>query len=559
MQKAVILVVFLMLLPNFVEGVVGEPEEFHDTYRFYLKFESENRIEGDMELDYTNKADVPLDSIYFNIYPNAYKDRGGYLQIEEMCDKDGLLNYEIFGKNETLVEVELREALKPGDNVLIKIRFEIGVARFEPWEARIGPSTVISIDLTMRFSQNNGTYYLGNALPIVCVYDGKWHNNDYFTGESFHSEFANYDVTLDLPAEFEACTSGYLINENVENDRRILYYTSDLLREFTIVFSNTFEILSENWNGKNINIFFPKGKLKAAKACMIGTEKVLEKFSDEFGEYSYKEFNVIEHPGIAMEFPCLIMVSFVEGYEKGREVERGEGLSHEISHQWWYATVGNNENDEPWLDEAFAVYSNTLFNEWEYGARSKKLGSWYMEYIKDEGEDAPVGGNVWSFPSDGYAPIVYKKGPAILHMLRYVVGDENFFEILREYYEEYKFKLVTTYDFIGICEKVYGEDLDWFFDEWVYGTGCLDYKGEAKVEERDGKYLLNITIKQRSEFKMILDLEIVYENGKEEYNRVWINDTTESFEYLCDSKPISLTLDPGYWLLGVMERSVKIE
>ena len=173
MQKAVILVVFLMLLPNFVGGVVGEPEEFHDTYRFYLKFESENRIEGDMELDYTNKADVPLDSIYFNIYPNAYKDRGGYLQINEMCDENGLLNYEIFGKNETLVEVKLREALKPGESISVKMRFEIGVARFEPYTEKRGLFGMMGTDLTMRFSQNNGTYYLGNTLPIVCVYDGK--------------------------------------------------------------------------------------------------------------------------------------------------------------------------------------------------------------------------------------------------------------------------------------------------------------------------------------------------------------------------------------------------
>lgn len=532
--------------------------KYHDAYKFYLKPEP-GIIKGEMELNYKNKADVTLDSFYFNIYPNAYKDRGGYLKIEEIKDGNGnLLNYEIFGKSDTLVEVKLREALKPGDNVLIEMNFEIGVARFEPYVAEIGLFGTLYEPLTMRFSQNNGTYYLGNALPIVCVYDGKWHNNDYSIAESFHSEFSYYDVTLDLPEDFLACTSGYLIDERIENNRKILHYTSDLLREFTIVLSNDFEILSEEWNGKTINIFYPKGKVEATEACLVGTKKVLETFSEEFGEYPYKTFNVVEHPMTAMEYPCLIMVPFVENHERGGNVARGDGLSHEISHQWWYATAGNNENDEPWLDEAFAVYSNALFNEWEYGQRSKDVEKLYLDYIKDGGEDVPVGSDVWSFPSEGYSPIVYKKGAAILNMLRYVVGDENFFKILREYHKEYKFELLTTEDFIKVCERVHGKDLDWFFDEWVYGTGYLNYKGEAKVEEKDGKYLLGITIRQKQSFRMPLDIKIVYEDGKEEYKSVVIANDTEHFEYLCDKKPASLTLDPDYYLIGEIERDIGI-
>lgn len=530
----------------------------HDAYKFFLKLER-RIIKGEMELNYKNKADVTLDSLYFNIYPNAYKDRGGYLKIEKIKDGNGnLLSYEIFGKSDTLVKVKLREALKAGENVLIKMNFEIGVARFDPYIREIGPFRTLCEPLTMRFSQNNETYYLGNALPIICVYDGKWHNNDYSVAESFYSDFSYYDVTLDLPEDFLASTAGYLINEGIENDRKILHYTSDLLREFTIVLSNDFEILSEEWNGKNINIFYSKGKVEAAEACLVGTKKVLEKFSEEFGEYPYKTFNVVEHPMIAMEYPCLIMVPFVESHERGGNVARGDGLSHEISHQWWYATVGNNENDEPWLDEAFAVYSNALFNEWEYGQRSKKMGSGYMDYIKDGGKDVPVGGDVWSFPFEGYSQIVYNKGAAVLHMLRYVVGNEDFFKILREYHKEYKFELVTTEDFIKVCERVHGKDLDWFFDEWVYGTGYLNYKGEAKVEEKDGKYLLGIMIRQKQSFRMPLDIKIVYEDGEEEYKSVVIANDTEHFEYLCDKKPASLTLDPDYYLLGEIERDIGI-
>jgi hypothetical protein len=564
MKKLALLLTLIILASGCLgEGVKKEEgrDESHDSYKFNLKLEPERHVvRGSMKLDYRNKALRIFDEIYFNLYPNAYRDRDGYLRVKSVTQEGKPLEWRIFGKNQTLLEVKLEEPLEPGKKTRIEMEFEMGVAKFEPWEKEIGLGGVSWNPLPMRFSHNNGTYYLGNALPIVCVYDGKWHLNDYFIVESFHSEFAYYDVTLDVPSSYEACSSGLLIEEHLENGRKTLHYTSDLLREFTLVASNSFDILEGEWNGKKINIFYPEGKIEVARACLEGSKKVLEKFSEVFGEYPYKEFNVVEHPEVAMEFPCLIMVYFVEGYEWGWEVAKGEGLAHEISHQWWYVTVGNNENDESWLDEAFAVYSNILFNEWEYGKRKENAGKTYLDYIKKGGKDTPVGSEVWSFAPEGYSPIVYQKGAAVLHMLRYVVGDENFFNILRKYYEEYRFKLVKTEGFIGICEEVYGKDLNWFFDEWLNKTGYLNYGGRAGLEEKkDGGYELNLLVSQKPRFKMPLEIKIIYQSGKEETKKIWIIHEENFFTFSVDELPISITLDPGYWLLGEIERNVEIE
>src|SRR5438876_2143765 len=149
-------------------------------------------------------------------------------------------------------------------------------------------------------------------------------------------------------------------------------------------------------------------------------------------------------------------------------------VAHELSHQWFGDAVTLTDWRNIWLNEGFATYSEALWTEYKKGQQA------YLDYMKKN--------DFGYFTSTVYAPegfisnyavyaTVYQKGSWVLHMLRGMMGDEIFFKALREYFDRYKYKNATTQDFQKVFEEIYGQPLDWFFDEWVYkGIGRPKYE-----------------------------------------------------------------------------------
>ncbi|HEY4755709.1 MAG TPA: M1 family aminopeptidase, partial [Ignavibacteriaceae bacterium] len=155
-----------------------------------------------------------------------------------------------------------------------------------------------------------------------------------------------------------------------------------------------------------------------------------------------------------------------------------------------------------------------------------------------------------------FSPTVYDKGAWVLHMLRWEVGDSIFFEILRTYFEKFKYKSASTSDFIHVCENLSKRDLTKFFDQWVF-TGKeniqLDYKWIIK-KESDGKNLIILSLTQSQEnystFEFKLEVKLEYDNGKSSSKIFYINDKETTIEILVDEQPNQLVLDPNSWLLA---------
>jgi aminopeptidase N len=137
--------------------------------------------------------------------------------------------------------------------------------------------------------------------------------------------------------------------------------------------------------------------------------------------------------------------------------------------------VGNDQIDEAWLDEGFATYSESIYIE---NALSKERGKNYFsssveerhnEVIADKVIDGVVVKGLEDFRNwEDYGPTVYTRGAVVLNELRNKLGDEQFFKIMQEYFKEYKFKIATTENFISVSEKVAGQQLDDFFNTWLY-------------------------------------------------------------------------------------------
>ena len=225
---------------------------------------------------------------------------------------------------------------------------------------------------------------------------------------------------------------------------------------------------------------------------------------------------------------------------------------HELSHQWWGDMITCNSWHDIWLNEGFASYCEALYFEVKEGDYS------FHSYINSMSYYG--GGSVYIEDTTSvysiFGSIVYDKGAWVLHMLRHIVGDTTFFDIMRAYYNSaYKYKTATTAQFQELCESVSGKDLDYFFNEWIYGTYYPKYYWSYMSEQdpTDGKYWTYLQLYQGQTsyiqtFVMPIDLIFTYPARLD--TTLLLNDVRNNvYIFKSDQAPTDVVLDPDKWIL----------
>jgi aminopeptidase N len=219
-------------------------------------------------------------------------------------------------------------------------------------------------------------------------------------------------------------------------------------------------------------------------------------------------------------------------------------IMHELAHQWWGDMVTCETWRDLWLNEGFATYSEALWQEALGGATALRR---YMR--------ARIRPRNWTTPiynaSPLFSDVVYGKAAWVLHMLRKQMGDTLFRELLKRYGMRYQFANVRTADFQRVAEEVYGNSLEWFFEQWIFRTGIpkLEY-GWSKSQRTNG-WELRIHIRQiQPEPPFILNMDIqVYSASKKEVFSRTMQSHDSTFVFLLDEEPTSVFLDEDEWIL----------
>jgi aminopeptidase N len=148
-----------------------------------------------------------------------------------------------------------------------------------------------------------------------------------------------------------------------------------------------------------------------------------------------------------------------------------------------------------------------------------------------------------------YHAVVYSKGALVLHMLRYVVGDETFLEIMNTYSQRYGGKSATVKEFQAVCEEVSGRNLNWFFDEWIRDTTLPDYAIEDVRVTKSSNYEVNFKISQIGDAaKMPVDVTL-HTAESDITKRVWVDKDTKQVSFTANSKPVYIEVDKDHWVL----------
>jgi len=280
----------------------------------------------------------------------------------------------------------------------------------------------------------------------------------------------------------------------------------------------------------------------------------LEFFSHIYGELPIKQFYATEIPGSHGEaFPGLIHLAwstFQRNDEKGfDELFR----AHEVGHQWWGIGVDFASYHDQWLSEGFAEYSGLLYLQ-SILKDNDRFFYWLRNYrealmknrksIFGSGQEA---GPIWlgqrtrsANTAGDYDLVIYKKGAWVLHMLRNLVmdpmklNDDAFLAIMKDFFTTYYGRDASTQDFQRIVEKHVGVDMQWFFNEWVYGTDIPTYRFAYRTAEApDGKYVVTCGVRQTNvadDFQMYLPIRIVFTDGTMARVRVLVKGPYSEFD-----------------------------
>lgn len=324
-----------------------------------------------------------------------------------------------------------------------------------------------------------------------------------------------------------------------------------------------FAVVKDNkWRGKEVNYYVEKEFEPYAKAIFGNTPEMLEFFSNKLGvEYAWNKYSQVvvrDYVSGAMEnVSATLHGEFMNSTDRDLlDGDHEDVVSHELFHQWF----GDLVTCESWsnlpLNESFATYGEYLWIEHKYGRDEADLHSAQSRagYLAEASrKQVDLIRFQYEDKEDMFDGHSYNKGGQVLHMLRTYVGDDAFFASLKLYLETNKYTSVEIHNLRLAFEKVTGEDLNWFFNQWFLSPGHPDliirtsYDAATKKEKVQIKQVQDF--KKTPLFRIPMYVDVYGANAVAKRNRIIITKADETFEFDAAEKPLLVNVDAEKALL----------
>ena len=284
---------------------------------------------------------------------------------------------------------------------------------------------------------------------------------------------------------------------------------------------------------------------------------MLAYYTDLIGPYPYAKLSLVQS---STRFGGMENASAIFFSEKGiTGTGRNEGVvAHEIAHQWFGDSITESDWHHLWLSEGFATYFGALFFEDADGDERfhEMLARSRSRYLNANNRaPAPIFNPKITDLFDLLNAYNYSKGGLVLHMLRDLMGDEAFFDGIRNFYQEYRDQTVLTRDFQAIMETRHGDNLEWFFNQWIYRSGHPVVDVTWSWDERTGEVTILLRQTQPQE-PFRLDVTLAFVAGEQQHRRqIDLRERLHEIRFSMDHAPEEVLVDPDNWLL--MESRVK--
>jgi Peptidase family M1 domain/TPR repeat len=297
--------------------------------------------------------------------------------------------------------------------------------------------------------------------------------------------------------------------------------------------------------GATIHVYFLPDKQKLASTYADTASREMSYFTTIYGIPPSPTLKIVEIPDDTVPVAWAPQIAALSTRAISEKVNY-RLLANTIAHQWFGVDVSPATENDWWIMDGGARYSEERYVEFAAG----KAGG--EEVVKDMSvgalayESVPLGQVATLSPFDPvFQSLVTDKGGMIFHMLRYVVNENNFDKIMRTFFQEYAGKSVTTADLKAVCEKVTGQQMTWFFSQWLDSTGAPEFKNKYTIYRIAKGFRVVGEISQDLDlFRMPVQLKIETD-GKTEQKTIDVVGTNSSYSVETFGRPRKITIDPN--------------
>jgi aminopeptidase N len=360
---------------------------------------------------------------------------------------------------------------------------------------------------------------------------------------------------LTVPNKYVSLSNGKLISQTKNADgTRTDYWKMDLPHAPYLFFIGVgdYAIIKDTYKGKEVSYYVEKEYAGVAKKIFGNTPEMMKYFSEkvtgvEYPWVKYAQITGQDYVSGAMEnTTSTLHGSFSQ--QNARELQDGnnwEGtVAHELFHQWF----GDYVTAESWsnltVNESFADYSQYLWEEYKYGvdAAGEENYNSMQAYLRGNSDKKDLVRFYYADKEDMFDLVSYQKGGRILHMLRNFVGDEAFFKSLNKYLTDNKFGTGNGHKLRLAFEAVTGKDLNWFFNQWYFGSGHP--KLNINYSYTNGNAIVAVEQTQAGDklFKIPVKIDVYTATGKTTKD-VWVENKVDTFLIKSETEPVLINFD----------------
>jgi hypothetical protein len=530
------IIAFLFLVLGFDTSAQDGYWQQEVQYKMDIDFDADQHtFTGNQVLTYTNNSPDTLHRVFYHLYFNAFRpgsmmdvrsrtivdpdpridDRINNLQpseigfhnIEKLMQDGKKVAFSVEG---TVAEVKLAQPLLPGKSTTFEMKFNSQVP--------------IQIRRSGRNNEEGVDYTMTQWYPKLAEYDRDgWHSEPYVSRE-FHGVFGTFEVEITIDSKYTLTGTGVVQNpqevghgyaETTPTSEKTTWkFKAENVHDFAWAADPEYNHLTTTLtSGTELHFFHRNDSMinENWSRLVPFTEQLFNIMNDQFGEYPYQQFSVIQGGDGGMEYPMCTMITGTGGFGGLVSV-----TVHEAIHNWYYGVLASNEQKYPWMDEGFTTYAqnlvlDSLFKRNRLNPHQRSMQSYIGNALSGNEEPLSTGADHYE-TNRAYGSNAYSKGCVFLVQLSDIVGQETFSRAMISYYNQWKFKHPTPQDFKRVMEKASGMELDWYFDAWIGTTKTIDY-GIHTVHSNGKKTI--VEIERIGELAMPVELVVKSEKGSE--------------------------------------------
>ncbi|TSA24721.1 hypothetical protein D4R75_00850 [bacterium] len=408
---------------------------------------------------------------------------------------------------------------------------------------------------------NNTDGAIPGKRPQIWSQGEETTNHYWFPCYDYPNDKSTSEVIGTVNAKYSFLSNGKLVGvkENKKDKTKTFHWKESKPHSSYLVMiaAGEYTILRDNLGKLPLEYWVYPDDTTNARASFKYTPAMIKFFNETIGfDYPWEQYAQIilqDHFG-GMENTSATTLSDTWAVPDARARIDNPSISllaHELSHQWWGDLVTCKDFRDMWLNESFASYYDPLFLRSLFGQSE-------FDYTMYQNQQAGVvvdttRGRKPIVSVESYGENVYPRGSAVLHMLRFLIGDDLYQRAIKHYITKHAFQPVETNDLKNAIEETTGQNLQWFFDEWVYKAGHPIFDVSYQWNESSKEIALSVMQMQKMDsltgvFRMPVDIEITTPMGSTTH-RVEILKKDSTYVLPSPSNPQLVVFDKGGWLI----------